>query len=90
MLRAAGVADAEVEVSVSAMAAWHRGYAEQTPPRPRWAAHDKWRRRWRPITPVEAPEIKPFRIDIDTGAFSSDVLTCLVLEEETRRFLTTG
>ena len=56
MLRAAGVADAEVEVSVSAMAAWHRGYAEQTPPRPRWAAHDKWRRRWRPITPVEAAE----------------------------------
>ncbi|WP_367197084.1 metallophosphoesterase family protein [Amorphus sp. 3PC139-8] len=41
-------------------------------------------------TPVEAPEIKPFRLDIDTGAVASDVLTCLVLEEETRRFLTTG
>ncbi|MDQ0315197.1 metallophosphoesterase family protein [Amorphus orientalis] len=41
-------------------------------------------------TPVEQPEIRPFRIDIDTGAVMSGVLTCLVLEEETRRFLSTG
>tara|TARA_R110002020_G_scaffold16871_103_gene59925 strand:+ start:284 stop:1018 length:735 start_codon:yes stop_codon:yes gene_type:complete len=41
-------------------------------------------------TPVEAPDVRPFRIDIDTGAVSSGVLTCLVLENETRRFLSTG
>lgn len=41
-------------------------------------------------TPVERPDVRPFRIDIDTGAVSSGVLTCLVLENETRRFLSTG
>jgi len=38
-------------------------------------------------TPVKQPEILPNRINIDTGAWSSDQLTCLVLEGETRRFL---
>ncbi|MGX1306747.1 serine/threonine protein phosphatase 1 [Amorphus suaedae] len=40
-------------------------------------------------TPVEQPDVRPFRIDIDTGAVASGVLTCLVLETETRRFLRT-
>ncbi len=38
-------------------------------------------------TPVKHPEILPNRINIDTGAWSSGQLTCLVLEGETRRFL---
>lgn len=33
------------------------------------------------------PEIRPNRIGIDTGAFHSGRLTCLVLEAETMRFL---
>lgn len=41
-------------------------------------------------TPVETPLIAPFHIDIDTGAVMTGRLTCLVLEDETRRFLTTG
>ncbi|WP_018700077.1 metallophosphoesterase family protein [Amorphus coralli] len=41
-------------------------------------------------TPVDAPEVRPFRIDIDTGAAVTGTLTCLVLEDETRRFLSTG
>ena len=36
------------------------------------------------------PEIKPNRIGIDTGAFTSGVLTCLVLEQDKQRFLQTG
>lgn len=36
------------------------------------------------------PEILPNRIGIDTGAFSSGVLTCLVLEGEAQRFLQTA
>jgi len=40
------------------------------------------------ITPE--PEVRPNRIGIDTGAYASGVLTCLVLEGETRRFLQTG
>jgi len=38
-------------------------------------------------TPVKQPDILPNRINIDTGAWSSGQLTCLVLEGETRRFL---
>ena len=38
-------------------------------------------------TPVNTPEIKPNRINIDTGAFATSLLTCLVLEGERRRFL---
>lgn len=35
------------------------------------------------------PEVRANRIGIDTGAFYSDRLTCLVIEGETRRFLAT-
>lgn len=41
-------------------------------------------------TPAEHPEIRPNRINIDTGAYISGRLTCLVLEEDRRRFLQTG
>jgi serine/threonine protein phosphatase 1 len=40
-------------------------------------------------TPAELPEILPNRINIDTGAFATGRLTCLVLEESSRRFLST-
>jgi serine/threonine protein phosphatase 1 len=40
-------------------------------------------------TPVEAPEILPNRINIDTGAFMTGRLTCVVLEQQRVRFLTT-
>ena len=40
-------------------------------------------------TPVAEPEIRPNRIGIDTGAFASGRLTCLVLEGGSFRFLTT-
>lgn len=36
------------------------------------------------------PEVKSNRIGIDTGAFRSDCLTCLVLDGATRRFLDTA
>lgn len=39
-------------------------------------------------TPVEKPEIRSNRINIDTGAYISGVLTCLVLEGCSQRFLT--
>lgn len=39
---------------------------------------------------VEAPEERPNRIGIDTGAYHSGVLTALVLEGTERRFLATG
>lgn len=38
----------------------------------------------------EQPEIRPNRIGIDTGAYRSGVLTCLVLDGESRSFLQTG
>ena len=38
-------------------------------------------------TPVAAPDIRSNRINIDTGAYLSGRLTCLVLEGEERRFL---
>ena len=34
--------------------------------------------------------VRPNRIGIDTGAFASGILTCLVLESSERRFLQTG
>jgi serine/threonine protein phosphatase 1 len=40
-------------------------------------------------TPAESPEILPNRINIDTGAFVTGRLTCLVLEGRSRRFLST-
>jgi diadenosine tetraphosphatase ApaH/serine/threonine PP2A family protein phosphatase len=39
-------------------------------------------------TPVERPEIWSNRINIDTGAYITGVLTCLVLEGTSQRFLT--
>ncbi len=41
-------------------------------------------------TPGPAPVIRPNRIGIDTRAYESGILTCLVLEGESRRFLATG
>ena len=41
-------------------------------------------------TPVELPEIRPNRINIDTGAYLTNQLTCLVLDGKSRRFLQTG
>jgi serine/threonine protein phosphatase 1 len=38
----------------------------------------------------EQPELLPFRIGIDTGAYFSGVLTCLVLEGREQRILQTG
>ena len=40
-------------------------------------------------TPVASPEVLPTRINIDTGAFVTGRLTCLVLDGEGRRFLST-
>ena len=40
-------------------------------------------------TPVAAPAIHSNRINIDTGAFATSMLTALALEGSTRRFLTT-
>ncbi len=40
--------------------------------------------------PTEQPDIQTHRIGIDTGAFASNVLTCIVLEGETQRFLSTA
>jgi serine/threonine protein phosphatase 1 len=33
-------------------------------------------------TPVREPDIRPNRINIDTGAYATGQLTCLVLEED--------
>lgn len=38
-------------------------------------------------SPVLAPEVLPNRINIDTGAYATGRLTCLVLEGETMRFI---
>lgn len=38
-------------------------------------------------TPVEEPEVKPNRINIDTGAFATGRLTCVALDEGGHRFL---
>lgn len=41
-------------------------------------------------TPVERPDERPNRVNIDTGAYASGRLTALVLEGNTRRFLSTA
>jgi Calcineurin-like phosphoesterase len=41
-------------------------------------------------TPTEKPVVRPNRIGIDTGAYMTGRLTALVLEERTRRFLSTA
>jgi serine/threonine protein phosphatase 1 len=38
-------------------------------------------------TPTEKPSLAAHRIGIDTGAYATGVLTCLVLEGDSRRFL---
>ena len=38
-------------------------------------------------TPVDAPDVRPNRINIDTGAFASGRLTCVVLDGKGHRFL---
>jgi len=40
-------------------------------------------------TPTEEPEVLPNRINIDTGAFATGRLTCLVIDHDQRRFLFT-
>jgi serine/threonine protein phosphatase 1 len=39
-------------------------------------------------TPVDAPESLPNRINVDTGAYATDVLTAVALERDDRRFIT--
>lgn len=41
-------------------------------------------------TVVNKPEILPNRIGIDTGAYATGVLTCLVLEKDRQRLIQTG
>jgi len=41
-------------------------------------------------TPTEKPVVRPNRIGIDTGAYMTGRLTALLLEERTRRFLSTA
>ena len=41
-------------------------------------------------TPQETPQIRPNRIGIDTGAYATGCLTALILEGETRAWLSTG
>jgi serine/threonine protein phosphatase 1 len=41
-------------------------------------------------TPVARPEIRHNRINVDTGAFATSVLTAVVLEHAERRFLSVG
>jgi serine/threonine protein phosphatase 1 len=38
-------------------------------------------------TPTREPEIRPNRINIDTGAYATGRLTCIVLEDDQMRFL---
>src|SRR3984885_655857 len=38
-------------------------------------------------TPIREPEIRSNRINIDTGAYATDRLTCLVLEDDRIGFL---
>jgi serine/threonine protein phosphatase 1 len=41
-------------------------------------------------TPSTAPEVRPNRIGIDTAAYATNRLTCLVLEQDQRRFIQAG
>lgn len=38
-------------------------------------------------TPMPAPQVRPNRINIDTGAFATGQLTCVALDEDGHRFL---
>ena len=39
-------------------------------------------------TPTLEPQVQPNRINIDTGAFATGRLTCVVLEDGAHRFIT--
>jgi len=39
---------------------------------------------------MSQPDIQTHRIGIDTGAYATNVLTCIVLEGVTQRFLSTA
>ncbi|MEM7429131.1 MAG: serine/threonine protein phosphatase, partial [Pseudomonadota bacterium] len=41
-------------------------------------------------TPNDDPEIRPNRINIDTAAFATGVLTCLILEDDRQSLMATG
>jgi serine/threonine protein phosphatase 1 len=41
-------------------------------------------------TTVEQAEILPYRIGIDTGAYTTGILTCLVLQEDRQKLIQTG
>jgi serine/threonine protein phosphatase 1 len=41
-------------------------------------------------TIAETPQVKPNRIGVDTGAYATGVLTCVVLEGTGRRFIQTA
>ncbi len=41
-------------------------------------------------TPQDEPDVRFNRVNIDTGAWASGKLTCIVLEEQEQRFLSTG
>lgn len=41
-------------------------------------------------TPQALPEIRPNRLNVDTKAYASNILTCAVLEGRDRRFLTSA
>jgi serine/threonine protein phosphatase 1 len=41
-------------------------------------------------TPAEEPEVRPNRICVDTGAYATHRLTCVVLEGQEQRFLAAG
>jgi serine/threonine protein phosphatase 1 len=40
-------------------------------------------------TPTEKPEVRPNRINVDTGAYMTNKLSCVVLGKEPPRFLST-
>jgi serine/threonine protein phosphatase 1 len=40
-------------------------------------------------TPVREPEVTPWRVSVDTGAFATGRLTCAVMEGDSVRFLST-
>jgi serine/threonine protein phosphatase 1 len=40
-------------------------------------------------TPVAEPELRPNRVNVDTGAFATGRLTCAVIEGTTTSFMST-
>ena len=50
---------------------------------------DRWFSACLKITITPEPELLPNRIGIDTGAYDTGILTCLILENNTQSFLKT-